>query len=144
MPRRELLILRILLFRLFSSLLLGVLIRLVFIFLKVVDCKFHDCEETRLFIVTITFAKLLPRFFEIGGQVTQDVSKTDKNGRTFLVLHHRLEITLDVATFDNFLCAAVIQRHFGEKACNVEAKFFSLTKGWVEENVTKLANCTRC
>lgn len=88
MPSRELLILRVLLFRLLRSLLLSFLSRLVFVFLKVVDGQLHDCEQTRLFIVAVILTKLLSGFLEIGCQVAKDVGQTDQDGRTFLVLHH--------------------------------------------------------
>ena len=109
MTRREFLILGILLFRFLGCLLLSILSRLVFVFLEIEDGKLHDCEKTRLFIVAVILAKLLSGFLEIGCQVTKDVRKTDQDGRAFLVLHHRLEIALHVATFDDFFSAAVIK-----------------------------------
>ena len=48
-----------------------------------------------------------------------------------------------MATFDNFVCAAMIQWDFGQKTRYIKAKLFSLAELRVEEYVAKFTNCAR-
>ena len=48
-----------------------------------------------------------------------------------------------MATFDNLVRAAVIQRDFGKKTRDIKAKLFSLAELRVEEYVAEFTNSTR-
>ena len=47
-----------------------------------------------------------------------------------------------MATFDNLVRAAMIQRDFGQKTRDIKAKLFSLAELRVEEYVAEFTNCT--
>ena len=82
------------------------------------------------------FTEHLPGFFKICGNIAEDVSKSYQDGGAFLVLHHRVEVVLDMPTFNNFFGTSIIKRNLGEQSCNVKTKFLSLTETWIEKDVT--------
>lgn len=66
------------------------LLRSEAIFLEIINCQLSYDKEAWLLISRILLTKLLPGLFEVSGEIAKDVGEADQDGRTFLVLLHRV------------------------------------------------------